>query len=105
MDEAPDPRFALANERTFLAYERTAVGLLIAAVGAIRFLQGSWVERVLGVALLVSAAATALVGWQRYQQAAAAIRDGRPLPPGLGVPVVVVSILALTVLVGLSVLV
>ena len=105
MDEAPDPRFDLANERTFLAYERTAVGLLIAAVGVIQFLRGSWVEHALGIALLVSAAATAAVGWQRHQQVAAAIRDGRPLPAGLGVPVVGLSILALTLLVGLSVLV
>ena len=100
-----DPRYSLANERTFLAYERTAVGLLVAAVGALHLLQDSWAEYALGVGLLVAAALTSVVGWQRFQQADAAIRDGRTLPRGIGVPVVVVSILALSVLAGLSVLV
>ena len=100
-----DPRYSLANERTLLAYERTAVGLLVAAVGALHLLRDSWAERALGVGLLGAAALTSVVGWHRYQQADAAIRDGRPLPRGSGVPVVVVVVLALCVLAGLSVLV
>jgi putative membrane protein len=31
--EAPDYRFSLANERTFLAWIRTALGFLAAGVG------------------------------------------------------------------------
>jgi putative membrane protein len=31
----PDYRFTLANERTFLAWERTALGLLAAAVAVV----------------------------------------------------------------------
>jgi putative membrane protein len=100
-----DPRYSLANERTFLAYERTAVGLLVAAVGALHLLQDSWAEYALGVGLLVAAALTSVVGWLRFQQADAAIRDGRPLPRGIGVPVVVAAVLVLSVLAGLSVLV
>jgi len=100
-----DPRYSLANERTFLAYERTAVGLLVAAVGALHLLQDSWAERALGLGLLLAAAVTSIVGWRRFVQADAAIRDGRPLPRGIGVPVVVVSVLALSLLAGLSVLV
>ena len=100
-----DPRYSLANERTFLAYERTAVGLLVAAVGALHLLQDSWAEYALGVGLLVAAALTSVVGWQRFQQADRAIRDGRPLPRGSCVPIVVVTVLVLCVLAGLSVLV
>jgi hypothetical protein len=33
--EAPDYRFSLANERTFLAWIRTALGFLAAGVGLI----------------------------------------------------------------------
>ncbi len=100
-----DPRYSLANERTFLAYERTAVGLLVAAIGALHLLQDSWAEYALGVGLLVTAALTSVIGWQRFRQADAAIRDGRPLPRGTGVPIVVVSVLVLCVLAGISVLV
>ena len=103
--ESPDVRFSLANERTFLAYERTAVGLLVAAVGALHLLQDSWAEYALGVGLLVAAALTSVVGWKRFQQADAAIRDGRPLPRGSAVPLVVAVVLVLCVLAGLSVLV
>ena len=103
--ESPDVRFSLANERTFLAYERTAVGLLVAAVGALHLLQDSWAEYALGAGLLVAAALTSVVGWKRFQQADAAIRDGRPLPRGSAVPLVVAVVLVLCVLAGLSVLV
>ena len=103
--EEPDVRFTLANERTFLAYERTAIGLLVAAVGVLHLLAGSWAERVLGFGLLAASGLTALMGWRRFREADAAIRNGEPLPTGPGVPVVVVSILVLVVLVGLSVLV
>lgn len=34
--DAPDPRFLLANERAFLAWNRTALALLIAASVATR---------------------------------------------------------------------
>ncbi|RYB92636.1 DUF202 domain-containing protein [Nocardioides glacieisoli] len=100
-----DPRYSLANERTFLAYERTSVGLLVAAVGALHLLRDSWAEYALGAGLLVAAALTSVVGWRRFQQADAAIREGRPLPQGSAVPIVVVVVLVLCVLAGLSVLV
>jgi putative membrane protein len=35
LGEAPDYRFSLANERTFLAWIRTALGFLAAGVGSI----------------------------------------------------------------------
>ena len=36
-EHEPDYRFTLANERTFLAWQRTALGLLAAAVAVIQF--------------------------------------------------------------------
>lgn len=35
-DVEPDYRFTLANERTFLAWQRTALGLLAAAVALVQ---------------------------------------------------------------------
>ncbi len=40
-DLEPDYRFTLANERTFLAWQRTALGLLAAAVAVVQFVPGS----------------------------------------------------------------
>lgn len=36
--EAPDPRFTFANERTFLAWNRTALALIAAGLAAAQFL-------------------------------------------------------------------
>ncbi len=49
----PDYRFTLANERTFLAYERTAIGLVAASVAVLQIFEG-WEHILLGVALLVA---------------------------------------------------
>lgn len=98
-----DPRYSLANERTFLAYERTAVGLLVAAVGALNLLRDSWVETLLGVALLAGAALTAALGMGRYRQADTAIREGRELPPSTAAPAVFATVVVLVLLVALSV--
>lgn len=39
LGEAPDYRFSLANERTFLAWIRTALGFLAAGLGLINLRQ------------------------------------------------------------------
>jgi putative membrane protein len=79
----PDYRFTLANERTFLAWQRTALGLLAAAVAVVQLvpelpIPGS--RHVLGVLLAVLATLTAGVGLRRWEQVDRAIRRGTPLP-------------------------
>ena len=53
----PDPRFTLANERTFLAWSRTALALVAAGLGIVQLLppfQGVPLGRhLLGVPLIV----------------------------------------------------
>ena len=34
----PDPRFTFANERTFLAWSRTALALVVAGLGVVQLL-------------------------------------------------------------------
>lgn len=101
----PDIRFSLANERTFLAYERTAVGLVAAALAVFHLLDPSWPQRLLGVLLLGSAAVAAVGGWLRFRQADRAIRDGRDLPAGTTMHVLALAILVVIVAAGLSVVV
>jgi putative membrane protein len=72
-----DYRFTLANERTFLAWLRTALGLLAGAVALVHVVpQGGEdadnAERGVGFALALIGMAVALASirrWQRVQQA------------------------------------
>ncbi|WP_415847529.1 YidH family protein, partial [Tsukamurella strandjordii] len=88
--EAPDARFTLANERTFLAWIRTSLGLIAAAVGLEAFAPEVVPEAVrtpLVVVLLVLAALLAGYAFRRWLRVEGAIRTGRA--PG-GSPATVV---------------
>ncbi|MFC7360748.1 YidH family protein [Nocardioides astragali] len=100
-----DIRFSLANERTFLAYERTAIGLVAAALAVFHLLDPSWPQRLLGLLLLASAVVAASGGWLRFRQADRAIREGRDLPAGTTVHVMALAILVVIVAAGISVVV
>lgn len=78
-----DYRFTLANERTFLAWQRTALGLLAAAVAVIQFVPQFGIpgaRHAMALVLAVLATATAGVGLVRWRQVDRAMRDGKPLP-------------------------
>jgi putative membrane protein len=82
-EREPDYRFTLANERTFLAWQRTALGLLAAAVALVQLVPELTVpgaRRVLGVGLAVLAILTSGMGLLRWRQADQAMRHGQPLP-------------------------
>ncbi|MFV0632624.1 YidH family protein [Demequina sp.] len=80
--EAPDARFSMANERTYLAWIRTALGLFATGVGLealeapldpmLRLVAATGLS-----ALGIIACAYALYGWARTERA---LRTGRPLP-------------------------
>lgn len=82
----PDYRFTLANERTFLAWMRTCLALLAAAVAVVQFASdlGSDLFRQICAAVLASlATATAAGGWVRWLLTQRAMATGRPLRHGL----------------------
>lgn len=79
----PDYRFTLANERTFLAWQRTSLGLLAAAVAVVQFMPELTVpglRHILGVAVGVMAILTSLAGLHRWSQVDRAMRRDQPLP-------------------------
>lgn len=82
-EQEPDYRFTLANERTFLAWQRTALGLLAASVAVIQFVSEMAVpgaRHFLGFFLAFLATVTAGVGLWRWRQVDRAMRTGTTLP-------------------------
>jgi putative membrane protein len=80
----PDPRFTFANERTFLAWSRTALALVVAGLGVVQLLPPfpgvPWGRHVLGVPLIVFGAVVAVVAYSEWVKSQRAMRLGRPLP-------------------------
>ncbi|MRG60885.1 DUF202 domain-containing protein [Agromyces sp. CFH 90414] len=88
--EDPDYRFTLANERTFLAWIRTALALLAGGVLLHEFAPeiGPRVAVVvLSVALAVVSAVLGTVAYTRWRGNEIAMRHGRPLPFSWVLPV------------------
>ena len=102
---APDYRFSLANERTFLAWIRTALALVGGGLAVAGFLPPLWIphlREVLSVALMLLGAAIAVRAIDHWARAERAMRLGRPLPASRfpGVLAVAVALGALLLLVA-----
>jgi putative membrane protein len=86
MDEPgdePDPRFTLANERTFLAWNRTALALVAGGLAAGQLVDfesdlARLAVAIPAIVLGVALAGTSLARWRAVQRA---LRLGEPLPP------------------------
>jgi putative membrane protein len=80
--EEPDVRFTLANERTFLAWIRTALALLAAGVALDAFDVGlpTPAQGVLTVTLVSLGLVSAVAAWFRWARAERALRLDEPLP-------------------------
>jgi putative membrane protein len=80
----PDPRFTFANERTFLAWSRTALALVVAGLGIVQLLPpfpGVAAGRhLLGVPLIVLGAVLAVAAYTEWVRNQRALRRGEPMP-------------------------
>jgi putative membrane protein len=95
IDNEPDYRFTLANERTFLAWARTALALLAGGVAVGQLFATGMDEvghRVLGIACVVLATTVAIGAFTRWRQVQAAMRRNDPLPGSLMVRLTVIGI-------------
>ena len=80
--EEPDARFSFANERTFLAWNRTALGCVVAGLAVSHVLRpdddSSVGPKVAGVALMVLGALLAIFSYVNWASAQRALRLAPP---------------------------
>lgn len=104
-DEQLDPRFSLANERTLLAWNRTALALVAAGLAATELLgrtEGLPGRRLVGLPLIVVGGVVAWASFQRWRLVEQAMARGErvpdtSLPALLTATVVVAAVLAVIV--------
>lgn len=99
----PDYRFSLANERTFLAWIRTALALLAGGVAAVQLVPAFKFHGgrlILGVTLVVLSIMVAAGSYYRWTANERAMRLGQSLQPSL-VPRLLAAGLTLIALVAL----
>ncbi len=103
----PDPRFTFANERTFLAWLRTSLGLVVAgvAVDALGDSDEAAGFRVLAAALVVLGMVAGGLSFFRWMANERAMRRQEPLPGlalgpvlALGIAVIALGLVILLVL-------
>ena len=101
----PDPRFTLANERTFLSWMTTALGLLGVGLALGTILDaattGARVLAALWILMAALVAVRALVRWIRLERA---MRAGEALPLSSSIPIVAVALAVLSLASGVVVL-
>lgn len=107
MDEEPDYRYSLANERTYLAWVRTGLALIAAGIAIRLFItETAAATQWLAIAALGFAAlggvltVTSYRHWLRVQEA---MRSGEQLPTQRGPLILTIGmvLLALVVVIGI----
>jgi inner membrane protein YidH len=79
----PDARFTFANERTFLAWSRTALALVIAGLAVIQLLPPfpgvAWGRHIIGTPLILLGSAVSVISYLEWRRNQRALRRGEPL--------------------------
>jgi putative membrane protein len=104
----PDARYTFANERTFLAWTRTALAFIVAGLGIVQLLPPfpgvPWGRHLLGVPLIVLGAVIAVVGYFQWTANQRALRRGQPLRRSPVPPILAVAITFLAIVTGVVLL-
>jgi putative membrane protein len=105
----PDPRFTFANERTFLAWSRTALALVVAGLGIVQLLppfpgvpSG---RHLIGLPLIVLGAVLAVAAYVEWVRNQRALRRGEPLPVSVMPWILAVTVTGIAIIAGIVLLV
>ena len=105
----PDPRFTFANERTFLAWSRTALALVVAGLGIVQLLPPfpgvPYGRHLLGVPLIVFGAVVAVTAYHEWTRSQRAMRRKQPLPRSVMPTIMAVIIAVMAVISAVVVLI
>jgi putative membrane protein len=103
----PDPRFSLANERTFLAWVRTGLALLAgaAALDALDLPLHDTVQYLLAALLALGGLLVAGSAWRGWVRTERAMRENTALPANPAMIIVLVAVAAVGLVLGVSSLV
>ncbi len=100
-ESEPDARFTFANERTFLAWTRTALAFVVAGLAVVQLLPPfpgvPWGRHVLGVPLIVIGAVIAVTSYSQWVRSQQAIRRGQPLPRSVLPKILAIAITAMAI--------
>ena len=103
--DEPDVRFTLANERTFLAWIRTALALIAGGVAleALALPLRPALRLTASIILVVLGLMVPLLSWYTWGRVERALRSGSPLPgSSVALPVAVgVAVVGVLVLLGI----
>lgn len=94
-----DIRFLLANDRTLLAWVRTALAI---EAGGLVLIQIYPEHRLMGIGVLFAGAIVALIGYSRYRAADRAIREHRLPHKGYGPTIEVALVVFIAVVIGIA---
>ncbi len=107
VESEPDVRFTYANERTFLAWNRTALALIATGVAATQLLPEFDIHggrRVLGIPLIALGALVSLTSFRQWRANERAMRRREALPTSpmaavLSIGIALVSVIAIVLVV------
>lgn len=102
----PDYRFSLANERTFLAWIRSALALLAGGVLLVQFatrLSPQGLVAAVGVALACFAALLSAMAYRQWRCNEIAMRHARPLPASAAVPLLAALVFLVCAAIGAAI--
>jgi putative membrane protein len=102
--EPPDPRVALANERTLLSWIRLALALVAAGTtaGTVVDIHPVWLHAAVAIIPIGLGLVAALLGFARWQRVDEAVRSGVALPPDRELRLVAVAVALIAVVAGIA---